>query len=260
MTAREETAGFAERLAIVLDTFGDPPHERSFMQIVRKTALPRASVHRIIGQLLDMGYLAPCPTGRSYRLGLRLCSLLQANQTSASLKALAAPVLADLAQDFGLTSFAARLAGGSVDLFASATPLNPERSHLRPGHGNRPLHACSSSKAILAFLPDALRADLLAEAPREEFTPRTQTDTAKMAEEYSRIRACGYAVCDGEIHDGVVSLAVPVQVPRLGARYALGLIGLAARFTPPDRVLASDHLKRASLRFAALIDPALPAS
>lgn len=259
MEPQAEAAGFTERLARVLECFELPPHECSFMQIVRRTGLPRASTHRMIGQLAEIGYLEPGAGGRGYRLGARLYGLLHAHLDPDRLTALARPVLTEVAQACGVASFAARLAQGQVDLFATATPDDPMRSHVFPGTGMRPVHACSSAKALVAFQPETLRAALLA-APRESFTRRTLTGDDDLIAEYARIRRDGYAVCDGEINDGVVSLAVPVMLPRVGPVYALGVIALADRLSPAHRPAAVQCLKRAAARFAAALDPApLPA-
>ncbi|WP_225029668.1 IclR family transcriptional regulator [Xinfangfangia pollutisoli] len=255
MEPGSEAAGFTERLAQVVECFGPPPHECSFMQIVRRTGLPRASVHRMIGQLTAVGWLEPGPGGRGHRLGARLVWLLHAQLDADRLQALTAPVLTGLAQDSGAASFAARLVQGQVDLFATATPENPGLSHVFPGIGIRPVHACSSAKALVAFQPDSLRRALLA-APRERFTGQTLTGDADLTAEHARIRRDGYAVCDGEINAGVVSLAVPVRLPRLGPVYALGLIALADRLAPPHRPAAVQLLNRAAARLATLLDPA----
>lgn len=255
MAAETETTGFTERLAQVLDCFASPPHECGFMQVVRRTGLPRASIHRMIGQLAGVGYLEPGPGGRGYRLGPRLYSLLHAHLDTDRLTGLVRPVLAEVTHGCGMASFAARLTQGRVDLFATATPDDPMHSHVFPGMGMRPVHACSSAKVLVAFQPEALRADLLA-APRERFTRRTLTDDDDLIAEYGRIRREGYAVCDGEINDGVVSLAVPVMLPRLGPVYALGVIALADRLSPPHRAAAVHLLKQAAARLAATLDPA----
>lgn len=254
--APSESDSYAERLARILDTFAEPPHELGFMQIVRRTGLPRASVHRIVGQLLALRYLDACENGRSYRLGNRLCGLVQASQDQTALVQLVTPRLGDLARRFRLTSFAARLAGGAVDLFASVTPDDPTVPHLHPARGARPLHACSSAKAILAFQSETARQALLTGAPRACFTRQTLTDDGALSDEFRRIRGCGYAVCDGEIHDGIVSLAVPVRPGRQEPRHAIGLIGLGARMSPSDRATAIEGLKSAAQDLAALIAPA----
>lgn len=250
-----EASGFTERLARVLACFEPPPHECSFMHIVRCTGLPRASTHRIIGQLAEIGYLEPIPTWRGYRLGARLYGLLHAHLEPERLIALAKPVLAEVAQACGVASFAARLAQGQVDLFATAAPDDPKRGHVFPGIGLRPIHACSSAKVLVAFQPEKpLRTAMLA-TPRERFTRQTLTGENDLIAEYTRIRREGYAVCDGEINDGVVSVAVPVDLPRLGPIYALGVIALADRLSPMHRPAVVQCLKRAAARFAAVLDP-----
>ena len=59
------------------------------------------------------------------------------------------------ANQYGSAFFLSRLRGKSVEIIHVETPETGV-SYLHPGLGKRPLHACSCSKAVAAFLPELL--------------------------------------------------------------------------------------------------------
>ena len=63
-----------------------------------------------------------------------------------------------------------------------------------------PLHATSSGKVFLAWLPEQEREALL-HGELEAFTDRTITDRATLEAELAEIRRIGYGVCVGEFED-----------------------------------------------------------
>ena len=63
-----------------------------------------------------------------------------------------------------------------------------------------PLHATSSGKVFLAWLPDQEREALLS-GGLEPYTDRTITDRDQLEAELSEIRRIGYGVCVGEFED-----------------------------------------------------------
>lgn len=100
-----------------------------------------------------------------------------------------------------------------------------------------PLHATSSGKAFLAWLPEGEVTSLLAGA-LTPYTDTTIVDRGRLAEELRRTRARGYGVCTGEFEPNLFGVSAPVLDPA-GRPYAVFSI-----WGPKDRVLES--------RFAAL--------
>ncbi|WP_182358874.1 IclR family transcriptional regulator [Tomitella gaofuii] len=85
-----------ERVSVVLDAFedGEAASGLTLADVVRRTALPRSSVHRMLEQLVRMRWMHR--SGRRYRLGFRLLELgaLAVNQDE--LHAAALPVMYEL--------------------------------------------------------------------------------------------------------------------------------------------------------------------
>ncbi|WP_200174842.1 IclR family transcriptional regulator domain-containing protein [Tomitella cavernea] len=85
-----------ERVSVVLDVFegGEAASGLTLADVVRRSELPRSSVHRMLEQLVRMRWMHR--SGRRYRLGLRLLELgaLAVNQDE--LHATALPVMYEL--------------------------------------------------------------------------------------------------------------------------------------------------------------------
>lgn len=72
-----------------------------------------------------------------------------------------------------------------------------------------PLHATSTGKAWLAWLPDAEARGVLGPA-LEGFTDATVTEAGRLFEEFARIRLQGYAVSAGELEPALFGVSAPV--------------------------------------------------
>jgi DNA-binding IclR family transcriptional regulator len=93
-----------------------------------------------------------------------------------------------------------------------------------------PLHATALGKAALAFLPEEVRADLLADG-LPKLTGHTLATTARMRREIDAIRGRGYALEREEAVLGEAGAAAPI-FDRNGD--AVGAVGVAG---PRERVL-----------------------
>jgi IclR family acetate operon transcriptional repressor len=222
-----QETGILARYATVLDALAAAPQGLSLTEVVGITGLPRGTAHRLLGALRGVGFIAGRDGRKVYGLGPRLLRLLHLGQEPAAIAPLARPLLETLTARFGETAFLARLAGREVRSVAMETPDSERQSYVRPGR-LMPVHATASAKAIWAFQDEAAVADLLTE-PRARFTEKTRTGEAELRADLERVRASGFAVCDGELDPGVLSYACPVHLDGAGVIYAMGMVGLSQR-------------------------------
>ena len=75
-----------------------------------------------------------------------------------------------------------------------------------------PLHATSTGKAWLAWLPPPEARGLLGPV-LEGFTDATVTDFGRLFDEFAQIRAQGYAVSAGELEPALFGVSAPVMQP-----------------------------------------------
>ncbi|MBO1332411.1 IclR family transcriptional regulator [Streptomyces sp. VRA16 Mangrove soil] len=95
-----------------------------------------------------------------------------------------------------------------------------------------PLHATSTGKALLAWLPEEEQEALLGGPAQtyEAFTDTTLTDRKRLRDELERTRERGYSVCVGEMERSLYGVSAPVLGSR-GRPFAVVSI-----WGPQDRV------------------------
>ncbi|MDH3231303.1 MAG: IclR family transcriptional regulator [Alphaproteobacteria bacterium] len=222
-----ESAGILGRYAVVLETLAASPDGMTLTELIAATGLPRGTLHRLIGSLREVGYVAPRDGRKVYGLGPRLMRLLHLGAPPASVSALARPMLQELAERFGETAYLAKLTGIHVKSAAMVLPDTGGQTFVQPGRV-MPVHASSSGKAIFAFQDAALLDRVLAE-PRERYTAGTVIDDVAVRADLAKVRRQGFAICVNELDPGVASYACPVQLEGVGVVYAVGLVGFEER-------------------------------
>lgn len=199
-------------------------------EIVERTDLPKATVYRLAGQLVDLRYLQR--SGIKYRLGSHLFELGNLAVQYGQLRNLAVPYLCDLLDDTQETVHLAVLDGTDAVYLER---LN--RRHLAsfvPSTSvgaRRPLYHSGLGKAMLAFSkPGVLRA--VADGGLQAVTPYTIDGEDALVEELSSIVSAGVAFDRRECSVGIVCVAAPLLNRRGDAIAAISASGPVGRFEP----------------------------
>ncbi|KAA9153034.1 IclR family transcriptional regulator [Microbacterium lushaniae] len=212
-TARESTTedgarSLIDRAFAILGTFQGGRVRQSLSDISRRTGLPIATCHRIVGRLTEWGALERDGDGR-YNIGLRLWEVASLAPRSVGLLRLARPHLLDLYETTGYASHLAIREG--LELVSIERVQSPRRQVRRPLAGARyPLHATAIGLVLLSHAPDDVRAQVLA-GPLPAFTPRTYTDPVLLERLLGDIRRSGYAVSDRQVDDVHIGVAAPIH-------------------------------------------------
>jgi len=72
-----------------------------------------------------------------------------------------------------------------------------------------PIHATSTGKAVLAYLPESALTSILSKQP-EKYNAHTATDRDSLAQQLREIRRVGYAVNDREYRSSVSAIGAPI--------------------------------------------------
>lgn len=220
------------RVAALLRSFGEDDEELSLGELARRSGLPSSTVHRIVRELTDAGFLARTDCG-AYTIGLGLWELGELSPVSARLRERALPHLVALYEASG---------GENVHL-AVLDDGDPERAEalyvarvtgptsiptLSRMGGRHPLHTTGVGKALLSTRSDAWLERYFSR-PLERETVYSVTSEAELRRELARASARGYATTRQEMTLGNVSIAAPLPgVPGLPPA-ALGLVAHIAR-------------------------------
>ncbi|MET7318453.1 IclR family transcriptional regulator [Streptomyces thermoviolaceus] len=222
-----ETAG---RVIDVLLLFTDGPDELGVSQIARELGLSKAVVHRILQTLVARGMVALDQETRLYRLGPTAAALGARALRELDLRAVAADTLRRLHEQTRETvTLTALVPGGRayIDQIVSTHEVK-----MTVDLGRRfPLHAGSSGKCILAFLPEERREQILA-AGLTALTDSTRTDPDALRAELKEIRELGYASSQGERQADAGSVASPVFGLDGDVLGSVSVCGPRSRFTP----------------------------
>ncbi|MFG2371819.1 IclR family transcriptional regulator [Streptomyces sp. NPDC048504] len=220
MATDADTSGLPllEKAALILGAFEGPRSALGLTDVVRHSGLSQTTVHRLLDQLVQIGWLGK--EGRRYYLGLRLLELGAFASHHNRLRRAALPHLISLHQATGHWAHLSVLDKGEVLCLEQIG--DPRRSSIGYQVGGRlPAHCTAAGKALLAF-GDATVEQLLA----GDLAPRTRSTITRgesLRAELARARTEGVAFDREECFDGVTCVAAPLR----GAGRALAAISLS---------------------------------
>lgn len=184
-TERDTGVTMISRVSDVLKVFQARDRSLSVSEIGRRAGIPKASVSRIISELVEFGFLER--DDDKVQLGLRLFELGQHANRSTDLRKFTMPSMTELMKATGQTVHLAVLEGTEVVyiqiLRSRSTPPLPSRVG-----GRLPAYATGVGKALLAFAPEETLAQLF-EQPLVAIGPNTITDPILLRNELNAIRA-----------------------------------------------------------------------
>ena len=181
-----------------------------------------STAHNLLAALVSEGILQQDQRSGRYTLGLQLLQLAHQAIDQVPLQRVAMPHLRRLAAASNEGAYLSLYVRERSELvtIASVDSMHPVR-YVIDMFSWRPLHIGASGRAVLAFLPAAECAAILAQRPaRGSKSP----DRSDLAQELVAIRRRGYAVTHGTRIEGAVGIAAPLLDP---AGIVLGAVGIA---------------------------------
>ncbi len=216
-----------ERGLAILGCFTSEHPVLGIADIAEELGMSRSTTHRYVTTLLALGYLEQ-GRSRKYRLGLRVTDLGMSALNSTGLRENVHPFLEELRERTGYTIGLAVLDGAEVLYVDRARSWRrAERETdlgLYPG-SRMPAYCTAMGKVLLAYLPDDVQRDLIAQMKLERNSPSTITSKQALRAELEQIREDGYAVNEQELRPGLQAIAVPV---RDESREVVAAVGIAA--------------------------------
>lgn len=198
------------RMSLILDAFTTPGVRLTLEAVVRRTRLPRSTAHRILDQLVDLGWLVHSQAG--YGLGPRALNLGGGDGAHSELREAAAPHLHELLVETGMVVHLAVLDGSQVRYLDKLGGRLVTRIPSRVG-GRSPAHATALGKAMLSAIPGEEVDGLVAES-LGRLTIRSIGDVRILHQELHRIRVRGGLAYErGEFHPQIACVASAVKGP-----------------------------------------------
>ena len=224
----------------ILELLAKSPDGLALRDVSAQLEAPKSSLLPLLRALTARGYLAQGRAG-DYRLGPSALGLGTAAPAQRELIEVARPAAVELLRRTGETVFVGTL---SSDRRSVVYVDRVESDHViryAAGVGDRrPLHATSSGKAMLAFLPDEERQEILRALPLNRHTAQTVTSLAALRASLEEVRRTGVCVTIDELVAGASGIASPVfdHFGRVAGACAIG--GPTERVKPRLRMLATE--------------------
>ncbi|MFF0816856.1 IclR family transcriptional regulator [Rhodococcus sp. NPDC003318] len=212
----------------VLYAFTADDHGVGFAELLRRTGLPKATLHRLLGELVALRLLDRA--GSEYHLGRQLFELGMRASVERGLIEVATPFMEDLYERTHETVHLGVPEGTEVVYVAKIGGHRQASSPSRIG-GRMPLHCTAIGKALLAHTSDELRAQVLT-GPLQRRTPRTVTAPGLLARQLDSIVESGVSFEYEEAAIGIVCVAAPVLDADDRPVAAVSATGPVTRFRP----------------------------
>ncbi|MFI5805147.1 IclR family transcriptional regulator C-terminal domain-containing protein [Streptomyces sp. NPDC051561] len=208
---QELGAGFVESLArglTVLTAFGAGAPELTLSGVSGACGLARATARRALITFGHLGYVESA--GGLFRLTPRVLGLGFPPLSHRTLPQIAEPHLADLSRRLHDSTSLSVLVDGEIQYTARIATSRIMNVNITVGT-RFPAYATSMGRVLLADLPGAARAARLAATAPQALTRHTVTSPERLAALLDDVAEQQFAMTDGELEEGLRSVAVPVR-------------------------------------------------
>ncbi|MFU8868956.1 IclR family transcriptional regulator [Natronococcus sp.] len=200
--------------------------EARVTDIAAELDLSKGTIHCHLATLEQNGYVVK--NGQRYALGLRFLDLSHHAKNRVDIYDITKAEVDALAAESGeMALFTVEEHGEGVCLY-KAEGENAVQTKLYVGYRNGLYHT-AVGKALLAFMPEAHREEIIRETEFERIAPNTITDPDELREQLAEIRERGIAYNREETIQGLVGVGAPIR-DQDGTLYgAVSLIGPVSR-------------------------------
>ncbi|SEL69514.1 IclR family transcriptional regulator [Rhodococcus maanshanensis] len=232
MTAAANLDTVLGKAVTILRAFRAEDQVLTLADLVRRTGLHKATVHRLAGELVANRLLDRVEGG--YRLSGGLFELGMRASLERSLLEVAMPFLQDLYERTHETVHLGVREGHDVVYIAKIGGHRQAKSPSRTG-GRNPLHCTAIGKALLAHASPEIQQEVLA-SPMTRRTAHTVVAPGLLRRQLTRIVETGVAFEHEESALGLTCVAAPVLGQGEEPLAAISVTGPTGRFRPEGQV------------------------
>lgn len=206
----KNTVQSVAKVFAVLKAFDSSLPELTVSELGARAGLDRGTTFRLVATLCQLGYVAPVPQSRRYRLTLKCLELGYTVLARADLNLLARQRLRDFVPGVADAASLGMLDDTEV-VYIERIQGNLPQTNLDRRVGSRTgAYAAALGHAILAWLPLERQRDIIERSNRVKVSEKTLTRVDELLRRLQQVRKQGYAVSDGENAYGLRTVAAPV--------------------------------------------------
>ena len=236
-----DASGGLERAAAIFGAFDEAHRELTLATLVRRSGLPRSTVHRTADRMIRLGWLDK--PGERYRVGRRIFELSGLVPLRVELREAALPFMQDLYAAVQTTVQLGVLDGTNV-LIVEKISGHRRMPMLSAVGSSIPAHCSGLGRVLLAHAEPAVVDRVLREGLGAR-TSRTVTSVDTWRRELAAIPDRGWAADREEGNVGVTCVAAPVFDERGRVVAGLSVTGPTA-VVKPERIATAVRLAAAA--------------
>lgn len=237
-----------ERAVRILQCFEDQD-QLGITQIAKKAELTKSTAFGLVSTLVETGLLEQDPGTSQYRLGLELFRL--GNRVDADGRQRIISELTVLCETLGETVNYMRPEGSDIVYLVKKETSHSMRICTTIGQ-RLPMYCTAGGKAIMAYLPEKQREEILQSFRFSAFTENTLITAEDLRRELVTARAEGCAYDREELELGLTCIAAPI-LNRFGYPIAaVSCSGPTTRMTPEKLRQCQTALTACAARFRDL--------
>ncbi len=199
----------ADRILTILELVAQSKRGLRLAEVAEQANMPRSSAHCLLLTLERRGYLHRNEKSGRYLFGLKFFSLARYAVDGLEVREIAAPFLAALMRQTGLTVHMAIMEQHEPVLVSKVDP--PGIFRLATWTGKRmDFHCTAVGKAIAAFLPGEKLDELISVRGLPRHNENTIVSRRKLKLQLEEVRKLGYALDDEEEELGLRCIGVPI--------------------------------------------------
>lgn len=184
--------------------------EAGVSEVAGEIEVHKSTAFRLLGALEARGLVEQAGERGKYRLGFGIVRLAGAVTGRIDITQQGRPVCERLAEEIGETvNIAVMQEHYAINLYQVRGP-GAITAHNWVGQLT-PLHATSSGKILLAYLPGKERTAVLSSAGMKKVTASTITAKTKLEKNLAETRERGYSITLEELEIGLHAMAAPVR-------------------------------------------------
>jgi len=181
-------------------------------RLCRVSGLKKTTVARLTGTLQAAGIINQDPENKTFSMTILAVELGSRVLNKLEVRRLGRPLIETFVTKERMSVLVSVLDRNEVIYIDKVTAHEPYRINMTAGE-RAPAYCTGGGKALLAFIDDDLRREILSEAPLKPLTERTITDIEKLEADLAETRRRGYSLDYEERMKGVVSVGAPIFGP-----------------------------------------------
>jgi DNA-binding IclR family transcriptional regulator len=232
-----------DNLLIILETISQHSEGITLTDIVRKTNIPKTSVHRILNTLKNREFIEINALTETYTVGIKTIELGIKNLMTTDVVEVSIPFLHELSTKTDETAFLAVYNDTEIVYLYKHEGNNAIRTTSTLG-SRRPAYCTGLGRAILAHLPEEeIERNLQGEL--QKYTEKTKIDPVEIKKTLASIREHGYSQDNEEIEEGLTCLASPIFNHLGNVVAAISVAGPTQRMLLQKDAIIADLLRTA---------------